>query len=850
LISQGPFKKLLKATVLKIRKIRWQKASELHFGSPALVKKFIFLFPFLFSSKDRIAFGIYWVSKGRHNKMDKQKTRKAAPQVMGRVAAWAAQQLNGEHQKVIITGLQRFLLCAVLARGTVLDGYAPFGLAMAAAQMAQGAGLSAIGGIFFGATLLEGGIKSGVYAAAALLVLCVMAVCAGLRILKKPWFAPMVAALSGAACTFVFLPLGPGMDMTSVLTFMAVQALTFGACRVYVTALAPPMSENDWRRPATLLVVGATLLLSFADIKIMGLFVPARVIAVLLVLASAYLGGPTAGAAAGVVFGAVMDLAAGPGAALFTCCYGLSAMVSGLFRDQGRIWFAVCAAASGLCSAMLGAENALFVPLLAEFLLGTVMFAALPGFVWDAIGRTLPKKGETSASAGRTVRQVAGKCASEAAQAFYELYISMLNGLSEGKAAGDQNIRVVFDQASEHVCKNCVLCSKCWQRDYVTTLSAFNDVTQPMLKRGKAELSDFPQHFASRCVHLPELIRSINAGLFALRERESLRRQKAENQSLLARQYAGITDILRQLGAEITHDEISQPLMEKQVKRYAAAFGWIERVCVVRDSQGRLTVELYGEGIADILKQGAGFSAGLSALLGVGLTLPKKVKDGLGERLVLRERAPFRAVVGIGRQQKEGAAVSGDSGCYFLTDEGTACLLLSDGMGSGAAAARDSRMMVTSLERFLRAGVTVSDALKAVSPALRLRSDGMRFTTLDAFTLDLFTGRAESLKCGAAPSYFRAGCQWTVLMSQSLPVGLAEEDELGEAVPLRLGHGDIYVMLSDGISDGKDDGWVRELLIKHSGEGPKELAARLVTEARSHNPDDDRTALVLRVEKT
>ena len=80
-------------------------------------------------------------------------------------------------------------------------------------------------------------------------------------------------------------------------------------------------------------------------------------------------------------------------------------------------------------------------------------------------------------------------------------------------------------------------------------------------------------------------MRAINSALFALRERESLRRQQEENQSLLARQYAGITDILRQLGAEVTQDETAQPLMERQVRRYAAAFGWIDRVCAVRDSQ-------------------------------------------------------------------------------------------------------------------------------------------------------------------------------------------------------------------------------------------------------------------------
>lgn len=780
--------------------------------------------------------------------MDKQKTKRAAPLVLGRAAAWLARLWNEEHLHILVTGVQRFVLCAVLARGTVFGGYAPFGLAMAAALMARGAGLSAIGGVVCGLMLLGGGLKSGVYIAAALLVLCVMSVCAGLRIVRTAWFAPLVAAFAGGACTFVFLPSGAALNASALLPFVAVQLLTLGVCRVYGAALSPPRDENDWRRPATLLVLVATVLLSLSDLSLFTLLSPARVAALLLTLAAAYLGGAAPGAATGVALGAAMDIACGYGA-LFTCCYGLCALVAGLFRDNGRGWFALCALASGLCAAMLGVEHVLFVPMILELICAVAAFAVMPPLVWDAMRHSFLPDTLMGEAAHRTVRQTAGKCATEAAQAFYELYLAMLNGISEGKAAGDQNVRAVFDRASDRVCKNCVLCSQCWQRDYVTTLAALNDVTQPMLKRGRAELSDFPYHFASRCVHLPELMRAINSALFALRERQSLRRQQAENQSLLARQYAGITDILRQLGAEATQDVTAQPMMERQIRRYAAAFGWIDRVCAVRDAQGRLAIELYGEGIEDVLRQGEGFSAGLSALLGVTLTAPKRVEDELGPHVEMRERAPFRAIVGIGRQQKENSAVSGDSGCYFLTDAGIACLLLSDGMGSGTAAQQDSRMLITSLERFLRAGITIADALKAVSPALRLRSDGTRFTTLDALTLDLFTGRAESLKCGAAPSYLRMGGQWKMLTGKALPIGLAKEDALGEPVPLRFGHGDLCILLSDGISDGMDDGWVRETLLAHAEDSPKELAMHLVTGAAGRGHDDDRTALVMRVEK-
>ena len=782
--------------------------------------------------------------------MDKQRARRSAsiPVRIGHAAAWAAGLWKQEHLRTLITGVQRFVLCAVLAQGTILGGYMPFGLAMTAALMARGAGLSALGGLVCGVMLRGDGFHGGIYAAAALLVLCVMSVCAGLRVMSERWFAPGVATFASAACTFVFLPLGAELTAPAVLTFLLVQGITFGVCWMYGAACAPPRDENDWRRPVTRLVLTATVLLSLSGINLFGVFAPARAGALLLVLAAAYLGGPAAGAAAGVAFGAAMDLNIGYGA-LFTCCYGLCALVAGLFHDSGRGWFSVCALGGGLCAAMLGVEHPLFIPLIAELFCAVLMFAALPPFVWEAIRRSLLPDTLMGEAASQRVRRLAGTCATEAAQAFYELYLAMLHGVSEGKAAGDRNIRAVFDYASDHVCKNCMLCTQCWQRDYVSTLAALNDVTQPMLQRGRAEMSDFPYHFAARCARLPELMRAINSALFALRERESLRRQQEENQSLLARQYAGITDILRQLGAEVTQDETAQPLMERQVRRYAAAFGWIDRVCAVRDSQGRLTVELYGEGIDDIMKQGDGFSAGLSALLGVTLTAPEKKKGSQGIHVEMHERAPYRAVVGIGRQQKEGASVSGDNACYFLTDTGTACLLLSDGMGSGAAASRDSRMLITSLERFLRAGISVGDALHAVSPALRLRSDGMRFTTLDAFTLDLFSGRAENLKCGAAPTYMRLNGRWTILPGTALPIGLAEEDELGDAVPLQMNDGDIVVLLSDGVTDGTDDKWVRQLLIAHAGDSPKEIAAQLVNEAKGRGHDDDRTVMVMKIEK-
>ncbi|RHV73550.1 hypothetical protein DXB06_09835 [Butyricicoccus sp. OF13-6] len=278
--------------------------------------------------------------------------------------------------RTLITGAQRFVLCAVLAQGTILGGYMPFGLAMTAALMARGAGLSALGGLVCGVMLRGDGFHGGIYAAAALLVLCVMSVCAGLRVMSERWFAPGVATFASSACTFVFLPLGAELTAPAVLTFLLVQGITFGVCWMYGAAFAPPRDENDWRRPVTLLVLTATVLLSLSGINLFGVFAPARAGALLLVLAAAYLGGPAAGAAAGVAFGAAMDLTS----ATEPCSPAATVCVRSLpdcFTTAPRL-VSVCALGGGLCAAMLGVEHPLFIPLLTELFCAVLMFAALP----------------------------------------------------------------------------------------------------------------------------------------------------------------------------------------------------------------------------------------------------------------------------------------------------------------------------------------------------------------------------------------------------------------------------------------------------------------------------------------
>ena len=58
------------------------------------------------------------------------------------------------------------------------------------------------------------------------------------------------------------------------------------------------------------------------------------------------------------------------------------------------------------------------------------------------------------------------------------------------------------------------------------------------------------------------------------------------------------------------------------------------------------------------------------------------------------------------------------------------------------------------------------------------------------------------------------------------------------------------VLVSDGVTDPREDQWLRDALAAFDGESPKDLARTLVdAQVGREGPADDRTALVLRLDR-
>lgn len=212
---------------------------------------------------------------------------------------------------------------------------------------------------------------------------------------------------------------------------------------------------------------------------------------------------------------------------------------------------------------------------------------------------------------------------------------------------------------------------------------------------------------------------------------------------------------------------------------------------------------------------------------------------------------PMPYQLGVALRPKKGERISGDSMSTFETED-KLCLLLSDGMGSGEEAKKESAMAVRLLERFLRAGIEAPPALKTLNSALTLRAEETdSFTTIDLLLLSLQTGEGELYKYGAAPSYIKRGGTVRRVTCTCLPAGLQECSQPPEATVLRLEGGTFFVMVTDGVADATNDEWLQNLLAGWQGENPQLLVSAILADSIERTGElDDAGVLVLYLPKT
>ena len=279
-------------------------------------------------------------------------------------------------------------------------------------------------------------------------------------------------------------------------------------------------------------------------------------------------------------------------------------------------------------------------------------------------------------------------------------------------------------------------------------------------------------------------------------------------------------------------------------------------VIAVRDNNGKHEVSIYRTPCMGKQSCSREYATVISKVLGIRMT-----KDSVKCRLnsdcslcqfKLVEAECYNIVSAMAQKPLE--KVCGDTCFHGNISRGRYMLAISDGMGSGSAAAMESSVTISLLEKLMAAGYERTSAIKAINSVLILRSCEESYATIDLGIIDLYNGVGEFVKIGSAATFIKSGDSVRILRSSSLPVGILEDIEI-ESEIVELEDGDIIIMVTDGIEDSmglENEEWLEKTIRSMESGNPRDIADSLLKMAEDNykgEAKDDMTVLVSKIWK-
>lgn len=756
------------------------------------------------------------------------------------------------------------LLAFLLGRLTLLGDLAPFGLGFfaATAQIAKERSL----GVAIAALL--GVLSTGRYEEAGIYLVS-MLVYFRMRprltkVEKKMYAVPVMMFLSVLVSGLIVNYIqSAALYEDVVIAFNAMLCMIAAHLFMYgiPMLLDRSMMLKAYEKPANetmvcLLVIFALAIAGIGDIRIFDYRIQ-NICSSLLVMLMALAGGAGLGAAVGVVLGTVIGLNSGGDALASLALYAVSGMIAGAFQSLGK--FAVILGfIFGSVLVHLG-----FTPLpflmesVTEGIIAAVFLLLLPVANLNHLQKNLAFGANAEVQPTHLLAESSYKLQSMA-ETFYE--IGSLLGVSKEERPEEkqqENLTNLFSAVGNQVCEKCMNRPACWEENYYRTyqqlLSIFNHLSERPLQ-GK----DMPLEFREECINAGKIVEVVNAVMEKERIHAYWSQRVSDQKQMISEQMkaAGniITNLAQEMDKPLCHDGKFANVIRQKALQLGCA---IESVKISGGNHPR-QIEFEKSPCGKINECVSTLMPMIAGTLQERLTLLKKCGNpqlNTKCRICMKAANRYRLKTAVATVAKEGKKICGDSVKITPLNQGKLSLLLSDGMGSGSTAAKESRLTVDCLSKLLRQDFDVDVAVKTVNSLLLLQSQGEKFATVDMAIIDKYTGEAEFLKVAAAPSFVKRVREVQTVQAKALPIGILNQIEI-EPIKMQLAPNDVLIMVSDGIADLKDiklrsedkEGWLVNFLRRSTIENEQKFAEAILQEAirlSGGQPKDDMTVLVM-----
>lgn len=413
-----------------------------------------------------------------------------------------------------------------------------------------------------------------------------------------------------------------------------------------------------------------------------------------------------------------------------------------------------------------------------------------------------------------------------------ESLASAVNGLSDAFLAMSQpkeklvtdEVSVLEQELTGKLCASCDGCAICWNENRMRRQGGIRALLYAVINHGtKEEL--IQESYVEGCGRYEGMVEEALQAFGRLELNYAWYNRLQENRYVIAQQLDAMAGLMEEWAK-------SRWNVDKQYQKLLAQIAYegkerslqVENLHIYEENE-RLCVEAV---VSSKWDGGIPIKQYLSAVeraMRRPMRLGKDTKSVLtkeGSLVSVYEDTKFYGLQGIATEKKNGSSVNGDNFSFFAMDDGNYHICLSDGMGSGNRAKRESEMVVDLMQKFIEAGFRKETAIKLMNSAMVLQGENDIFSTLDYAVVDLYTGNLELIKIGGAATFIKRGQEVECIEDGNLPAGADVRMEVC-STKKQLQGGDFLVMVTDGV--------IEYLHVRN----PREALADIIAMAKTDN---------------
>lgn len=616
------------------------------------------------------------------------------------------------------------------------------------------------------------------------------------------------------------------------------------------------INEDYFYSTEEIISVGILIALTVCGIGELNVYdVYARnILSYLLVLVVGYSAGAGYGASMGVVIGLIVGINS-ENIMQNVGIYGILGLTSGIFKDVGKI-FSVVSFILTFLAINIYYQN-ISVPVCIEGGVSLVLFFIVPHRFIEFISlevsldrkRDKINRIELNQLKDEFIKKVDNlKDALGSVSVGLNSFSDFQNMYNNDKAA------TIIGSLADRVCSRCSRCDKCWKNEFSITYNSF----ESLIKSCEDKNVVFPNYLEKICINKEELINKANYIVINLKGSDVKRECLEEGRLMVANYMKNMSFAIDKLLSDFKRDVVLCTEIEKTIKKafIRQSIQYRSLLCY-RDNSARLKIKMTIEN-KDVNSMSEFILDVINSIVNKPMTISAeecRMETDRNEYVLIFEEVPKYQLVSYGAiKAKDGEDYIGDTYTFGKTKDGKYMTMISDGMGHGINANKESSVTINIIEKFLEDGFDINTAVNMVNTVMGIKfSEDERFSTLDLSLVDLYSGDVEFMKVGAPASFIKSGKKITRIESNMPPFGLADELEM-ESIKGKIKGGDLIIIVSDGVLDANRCNigiveWMEEYLSGASND-PKLLAQKVIEKAKEFNNgniNDDMTVVVSKV---